>query len=361
MILGVDGNEANVRNRVGIGIYAYELLTQFGQFASDKLQFTVYLKSSPLFDMPKETSNWKYRVVWPKRFWTQFGLPIDLFLHKRPNVFFTPSHYAPRFSPVPTAISIMDLSYVHFPQLFKKSDLYQLNNWTRYSVRKAKRIFTISLASKDDIIREYKVASDKVTVTYPGTKPTLSAKSRMKKGNYILFVGTLQPRKNIERLVEAFAKIKTQFPELELFIVGKKGWLYEEILKAPTKYGVSDSVKFLGFVDDTGLPKLYQEAQCFILPSLYEGFGLPLLEAMKYGCPVITSNVSSLPEVGGEAALYVDPQSAEDIAEKLAKVLSDSKLRAEMTKKGYAQVKKFSWEKTAKETLEALEEIANGK
>lgn len=366
-IIGIDGNEANVQKRVGIGEYAYQILSQFSKLKSPT--FIVYLKNKPLPDMPKESTNWKYRVIGPKKLWTQFALPWDLFTYRlRPNVFFTPSHYAPRFSPVPTAISIMDLSYIKFPELFKKSDLYQLRNWTKYSVSKATKIFTISLASKNDIIKEYKLSKNKVVVTYPGLKSMSNIKnqtSNMVQGrsdhqsassSYILFVGTLQPRKNIVRLVEAFSKINPKYPDLLLLIVGKKGWLFEEILSSAKKYG-ANGVMFVDFVEDSKLPSLYKNAQCFVLPSLYEGFGLPVLEAMKNGCPVILSNVSSLPEAGGDAALYFDPLNVEDIAQTIDKVLSNPKLRSEMIKKGYEQVKKFSWEKTAKETLKVLEEI----
>lgn len=364
MIIGIDGNEANVEKRVGIGEYAFELLRQFSSskwLRASKVQnlkFIIYLKNKPLSDLPKEGENWKYRVIGPKKFWTQLALPLDLYLRKpRPSVFFTPSHYAPRFSPIPSAISIMDLSYIKYPELFKKNDLYQLRNWTSYSVKKSSKIFTISLASKNDIIKEYKLPESKVIVIYPGLKP-MSEKPKSFMGKYILFVGTLQPRKNIVRLVEAFSKIKDKYPNLVLLVVGKKGWLFEEILNSPKKFGVEDKVRFLDFVKDEEMPGLYKKAQCFVLPSLYEGFGLPVLEAMKYGCPVILSNISSLPEAGGNAALYFNPQDPNDIAKKLNKVLSDEKLRSEMVKKGYEQVKKFSWEKTARETLKVLESIA---
>lgn len=365
MLIGIDGNEANVKNKVGIGEYAFELLKQFKEFKIQDLRFRIYLKNNPLSDMPEESSDWKYKVIGPKKMWTQFALPLKLMIEKeKPDVFFTPSHYAPRFSIVKTAISIMDLSYIHFPQLFKKDDLYQLINWTRYSAKNAKLIFTISKSSKDDIIKEYKVDSKKVLVTYPGIKKisNMDTISSLKKKfginkEFILFVGTLQPRKNISRLIEAFSRIKDK--EIELAIVGKKGWLYEEILNAPDKFNVSDRVKFLDFITNEDLPLLYKNAKCFVLPSLYEGFGLPVLEAMQYGCPVVTSNISSLPEAGGNAALYVNPEDVDDITKKINRVLEDKELRKEMVKKGYDQVKKFSWEKTARETLKALEELVN--
>lgn len=382
MIIGIDGNEANVEKKVGISEYAFELLWQFKnvQYPIFNIQFQIYLKTVPRDELPKESENWKYKIVKPAKLWTQLGLPFSLFFSKpRPDVFFSPTHYAPRFCPVKTAISIMDLSFIYYPEMFKKSDLYQLKNWTAYSAKKANKIFTISQASKNDIIKIYQIPEEKVVVTYPGIKmesskfnPPIggqSSKFLEQKygidGNYILFVGTLQPRKNIARLIEAFSitlknadqDAKKPRKSLQLVIIGKKGWLYEEILEASKKFNIENSVKFLDFVPDEDLPSFYSNALYFILPSLYEGFGLPVLEAMKNGCPVITSSVSSLPEAGGNAALYVNPEDVEDIASKMKLLLDDERKRKEMIKKGYEQIKKFSWEKTAKQTLEVLEEM----
>jgi glycosyltransferase involved in cell wall biosynthesis len=368
MVIGIDGNEANVDRRVGIGEYAFELIKEFQKLKGNGTRFVIYLKKPPMHHMPPPTSTFSYKVIGPKKLWTQFGLPVNLYLGKRPDVFFTPSHYAPRFSPIPTAISVMDMSFIFYPELFLKKDLYQLTNWTKYSVIAASAVFTISNSSKDDIIKTYGIDSKKVHVTYPGIKiqnskvkaknmEELRKKFGIKK-EYILFVGTLQPRKNIERLVEAFSLLKGQETNiLQLLIVGKRGWQYEEILRSPKKYGVEDKVKFLDFVEDNDLSLLYKNAVCFVLPSLYEGFGLPVLEAMKNGCPVLTSNVSSLPEAGGDAALYFDPNSAEDIARQIEKVIKDESLRASMVEKGKAQARKFSWEKTAAKTLKVLESL----
>src|ERR1035437_3132164 len=171
MIIGIDGNEANIANKVGISEYAFELLKQFESFKVQNVKFRVYLKSEPLNDMPKAREGWEYRIIGPRKMWTQFALPFSLLLDKkRPNVFFSPSHYAPRFSPILTAISIMDLSYIHFPQLFTKHDLYQLVNWTKYSAKNASKIFTISNFSKGDIIKTYGKRSEDVITTYLGIK-----------------------------------------------------------------------------------------------------------------------------------------------------------------------------------------------
>jgi glycosyltransferase involved in cell wall biosynthesis len=264
----------------------------------------------------------------------------------------------------------MDLSYIYFPHLFNASDLYQLQNWTKYSAKNAKKILTISESSKRDIIRVYDIPHDRVVVTYPGQKETYSGeilsmevlqKTYHILGEYVLFVGTLQPRKNIEKLIEAFSQVVQKHPHLSLVIVGKHGWLYEDILKAPQKFGVAEKVKFVSFVPDHDLAAFYTHAICYVLPSLYEGFGLPVLEAMAYNCPVITSNVSSLPEAGGDAALYIDPKNAGDIAEKIMSLVENPHLRKELIEKGKKQIKKFSWEKTAKETLAVLEEVAQNK
>lgn len=373
MIIGIDGNEANIAKRVGIGEYSFELLKQFREFQNSNYQFQIYLKDKPLHDMPKEDKNWRYRILRPGKLWTQWRLPLDLYLNNpKPDVFFTPSHYAPRFSPVPTVISVMDIAYIHFPHLFDKSDLYQLHNWTKYSIKKASKVLTISESSKNDIIKEYGVASENVAVTYPGVKenvalsPHIYAMNQLKMkyevtDNYILFVGTLQPRKNIKRLIEAFAEVikNKKFPkDLQLVIIGKKGWQYEEILEAPGRLEISERVLFLESIGNEELPEFYKHALCMVLPSLYEGFGLPVLEAMKYDCPVITSNVSSLPEAGGDACLYVDPEDTLDIADKITKLLASEKLREELKEKGRKQLQKFSWEKTARETLKILEETA---
>lgn len=370
MKIGIDANEANVMHRVGISEYAYQILINLYKFREKGLithTFIIYLKSQPNDALPKSTTWWQYKVVKPEKLWTQIGMPINLFLTpKKPDVFLSLTHYSPRVSPVPTVVSVMDLSYLHFPETFRKSDLYQLTNWTKYSVKKAKKVITISQSSKDDIIKYYKVQDYKVDVVHLGLKP-LSMESPSKDlsefgvtKKFVLYVGTLQPRKNIVRLIEAFSLLPEEIRQnYQLIIIGKKGWLYEEILQAPEKFKVADRVLFLDYVKDEDLPGFYKKAEAFVLPSLYEGFGLPVLEAMRYGCPVITSNVSSLPEAGGDAAIYFDPTNTKDIQAKMQSVLTNPILREEMIKKGNVHYKKFTWDKAAKGVLKSIEEVVN--
>jgi|WetSurMetagenome_2_1015567.scaffolds.fasta_scaffold00244_11 glycosyltransferase involved in cell wall biosynthesis len=377
MTIGINGYEAVVPRfgydsetglprRVGSSEYCFQLLLNLNKI-DRKNNYIIYLPEKPTPDLPEEAQNWHYKVVGPRWMWTLVGLSLEFLLRRsKPDVFFSPTHYLPIFTPAKTVISILDVSFLKFPELFKKSDLNQLTKWTKYSADKASMVFTISEASKGDIIKSYEIPDDMVVITYPGIKEIFNDKQRIlnmdeikKKygvvNEYVLFVGTLQPRKNVSRLIEAFSKLNK--PNLDLVVVGKKGWNFEEILAAPKKFGVENKVKFLDFVSDEDLPAFYRNALCFALPSLYEGFGLPVLEAMKYGCPVIISKISSLPEAGGDAALYVDPKNADDIKNKLEIIINDKELRKLLIQKGYEQTKKFSWEKTARETLKALENL----
>lgn len=378
MKIGIDGYEANVTNRVGIGRYAYELLAHIykevkrgkNQGKRSDVSFVVFLPSVPLSDMPKATDWWQYRVVRPSRLWTFVGFPWAILReHPSLDVVFSPTHYIPRFVTIPRVMSVMDLSYLKFPGLFKKKDLYQLTRWTRYAVAHATRIFTISECTKNDIIDTYRVDGSAVEVTYPGftmatgNVPTLDSlvKTYHIASKYILSVGTIQPRKNYAALIEAFSRVahETEFAGTDLVIVGKPGWLVEGILAAPAKFSLEGRVHFLNFVPDSDLPAFYTHAQCFVLPSLYEGFGLPVLEAMAYKCPVVVSDVSSLPEIAGAAGIYVKPTDIESIAKGMRIVIgekgtAEGKKRIEV---GLKQVGKFTWEKAASQTLKILEEV----
>lgn len=363
MLIGIDGNEANVKNRVGSGVYAYELLKQFSK--NKEYQFSVYLKESPLRDLPEETTNFRYKVFGPKKLWTQFALPLRLAIGQKPDIFFSMGHYGPRFSTVPYVITIHDLSYLHFAQMFKKDDLYQLVNWSKYSIKKSAHIIAVSEATKQDIIKNYKINPNKISVTYEGYdearfKPQPKAKidkikSKYKiQGEYIIFVGTLQPRKNIEQLIEAFKTLDT----LSLVIVGKKGWLFDSIFQKVKDLSLLDKVIFTDYVADEDLPALISGAKAYVLPSLWEGFGIPVIEAQACSVPVVVSNASSLSEIVGDSAILVDPRDTKSIASGIEEVLSSNILRKKLIEAGFKNVKRFSWQKCAQKTLEILQKVA---
>lgn len=375
MLIGIDGNEANGKNRVGIGQFAFNVIKELEEIERENPQnsYIVYLKEAPQPDLPQERKGWKYRIFGPGKAWTQFALPLKLFTQKEKlDVFYSPSHYAPRFSPFPTVISIMDLGHHRNPDQFAKKDLYQLIQWEKYSVRNSSRIVTISEFSKSEIIKIYKYPAEKITVASPGydkfeirngkSESISKIKAKYKiQSKYFLYLGTLKPNKNIEGLIEAFNILtKTYYQKpVTLVVAGKKGWLYETIFEKVQRLSLEDKVIFTGFFDEEEKPNLMAGAEAFALPSFYEGFGIPILEAMSLGVPVITSSVASMPEVGGKAAIYCDPNSPEDIAKAMLQVLSLNKSqRDEIIAKGKGQTALFSWKKCAQQVLTTLEETS---
>lgn len=376
MIIGIDGNEANVSEKVGVSVYTLKLLEYFQEKADDQTQFVIFLKSKPRGDLPRENEYFTYSVIGGTLLWSQTFLPLELYKRKTLGqdikVFFSPAHYIPRLCPVPAIVTIHDLSYFYYPHEFLKKDLYQLKNWTKYSVEKAKRIIAVSKTTKKDLIKFYNTPEEKIEVIYNGYEKTSGKTSeveedsdvtledgktsevKLSKGKYILYVGTLQPRKNIDTLINAFSQFKKIYPEFKLFIVGKKGWLYNHIFKKVDELNLKKDVDFKGYIPDEDLSNLYLNAFCFVLPSLYEGFGIPILEAMSFDCPVISSFTSSLPEVGGDACLYFDPANPQELSEKLTQLLENRRLRNELIKKGRERIKSFSWKKCADDTLNIL-------
>jgi len=367
----IDGYEANVPERVGSGQVSFELLVNIEK--QDKVnKYVVLLPSLPLEDLPKERDGWNYKILRPNKLWTRIAIPWAYFRAKvKPDLIFTPTHYIPQFIKAKRVAIIFDLSYLKYPQMFKKEDLYKLKNWTKYSVVSSTHLITISNSTKKDIIKNYKVPSSKITVSYPGYDETkyhpvkdaykiaeIQEKYKIS-GSYIIYIGTIQPRKNLIRLINAFKKIDN----LKLVIVGKikgqgrKAWMNQDILERPSKLKIEDKVIFTDFVPAEELPFLLSGSTAFILPSLYEGFGIPVVEAMACGVPVIVSNVSSLPEVVGKAGLLIDPLSEDQIAGAIGLITGDKKLHARLSKLALEQAQKFSWKKMAKEVIKVLETV----
>lgn len=360
MIIGVDGNEANVEKRVGVSVYTLNLLKYFKKQSNKDLKFKIYLKNSPLLDLPDQDNFFQYKVVPGKIFWSQIYLPFELYQKKGIDVFFSPAHYIPRFCPVPTVVTIHDLAYLYFEKDFLMKDFFQLKFWTKYSINKAKKIIAVSKATKKDLVKFYRINQSKINVVYnggPRCHPERGAKRRVEGSPYILYVGTLQPRKNVSTLIEAFNKFKNFYPEFRLLIVGKKGWLFESIFKKVKELRLDKKVIFTGYISDQQLVWFYKNAFCLVLPSFYEGFGLPVLEAMSYNCPTVISISSSLKEIGGSASLYFDPKNSSDLLEKLILLKEHPELRKELIDKGNLQIKKFSWENCGKQTLNVIKSV----
>jgi len=375
MIIGIDGNEANIVTKVGVNVYAFNLLWGIyklqGQW-QNKHKVIVYLKNLPLPDLPKPTKSFSYKVIPGGGAWIVKKLPPKLFTDKpRPDIFFSPSHYVPPFSPVPRVCSIMDLGYLEFSGQFKKYDFWQLKLWSAYSLYVSKAVIAISNSTKKDIVRHYPFASKKTFVTllaYDKTKfhSSISPNDVRRVLNkysivndYVLYLSTLKPSKNVVGLLAAWSGVKKGFPDTKLVIAGKKGWLYESIFAKVKELGLTEDIIFTDYVPEEDKPGLIKGAKLFVLPSFWEGFGLDVLNAMASGVPVVVSNVASLPEVVGKAGILVDPYNIKSIEGGIRKVLSMTQAQYNtLVEAGIKQARKFSWEKTARETLQILEKAA---
>ncbi|MDP3724265.1 MAG: glycosyltransferase family 1 protein [bacterium] len=368
MRIAMDGFEANAEGRVGSGVYGLNLLRQFQH--SDHT-FDILLPNQPKADLPNGNARFQYHVLRPRRFWTRFTLPKYLLtIKKKPDVFFSPTHYIPRWSPVPIVATIFDLSFLQpeFSSFFRKKDLLQLKEGTQYTVCHASHILTISQFSKDAIINTYGIPGENVTVTplavndhfsapMPHTRLGEAREQYRLPSKFVLFVGTLQPRKNVNGLLHAFHMFLLDHPDFSLIVVGKKGWIYDEIFATAKKLDLDRHVKFLDYVPDNDLPAIMRLASLFVLPSFYEGFGIPVLEAMASGVPVVASNVSSLPEVVGRAGVLVDPNDVSSMTRGMERALQSSSV---FKTRGKLRIQQFSWEKTAQTTLNVLERVAHG-
>jgi glycosyltransferase involved in cell wall biosynthesis len=277
------------------------------------------------------------------------------------------TYIAPPVAPCPVVLTVHDVSYRIYPQFFSPRVRLLLGMMVGPSIRRATRVITVSESAKQDIVRFYRVSPKRVAVTPEAAGPQYGPQAREEiervhhqyrlGERYVLAVGNVQPRKNLPRLVEAFGTMAEEVPDVELVIAGRSAWRGSEVEAAVERAGLAGKVRFVGYVPDRDLPALYAGAAVFCYPSLYEGFGLPPLEAMQCGTPTVTSNVASLPEVVGDAALTVDPESVQEMAAALRRLLTDEGARQEYREKGLARAKRFSWERTARLTRDVYDEV----
>ncbi len=261
---------------------------------------------------------------------------------------------------IPTVLTVHDLIFRHLPEHHKPLNRWYLNLALPLYCRRATHIIAVSECTRRDLLAAYGLPPEKVTVVHEAADPRFCpqpsetvAEVRARYGlpeRYLLFVGTIEPRKNLTRLLAAFEALHAERLSDALVIVGRRGWLYTGFLAALERSPARRAVLFPGYVPDHDLPALYAGAQALAFPSLYEGFGLPVLEALACGTPVVASNASSVPEAGGDAALYCEPTDVEGLIQALRRILRDPDLREEMRARGFAQAARFSWEQTARET-----------
>lgn len=340
----------------------YLLLANFGRnYYQNRQKLEKFVKETGsektqiyISRLPEIIRNWLSGTPFPMRF--LYPGNIDIYL-----ALFPTSAHRNGFKRQITII--YDLVFAKFgaTQGEKFSRYYQKR--TQLAGEKSQKLICISESTKKDLIKFFSITKDKVEVVYPAAEPFLDIAKRLPEEltpkKYILAVGTIEPRKNLTGLFSAYAslpeKLQNEFP---LVICGAKGWQTGSIYERIKSLGLEEKVKFLGYTSDAVLARLYCDAAVFCYPSLYEGFGLPIIEAMQFGTPVITSNTSSMPEAGGKAAIYINPESPKELAEKLNQVLTGKIERSILGKLGKEQASKFSWEKSARKTIEIIENIS---
>lgn len=374
MLIGIDASRAFVRERTGTENYSYHLIKNLLKLDRSNY-YIIYIKRSGKvdFDLP---ANASVRVIpWP-RLWTQGGLALETWLSPV-DLLFIPAHTLPFLGrrSIPTLVTIHGLEYEYLPEYYRFPQKLYLTASTYLAVRYASGLVAVSSWTKRSLVRRLGADPKKIRVIHEGVEknkfkvpasPAGRQSSKFKinqvlgkyklKKPYLLFVGVIQPRKNLVRLIEAFSKLEE--PSLSLVLAGRLGWMYDEIVAAPTKFGVKDKVHFLGYVPEEDLPALYQAASVFALPSLTEGFGLPVLEAMAAGTPVVAARAGALPEVVGEAGLLVNPLNPGELAGALSLVLQNPELAEGLREKGFKRAANFSWEKAAQKTVELFAKIS---
>lgn len=362
--IAIDASRTTVSQRTGTENYALQLLRHM-QHVDNFHYIDLYFRDEPTASLFEPMPHWQQRVIpWP-RAWTHLRFAAEIW-RTRPDVTFVPAHTLPRFFPGNAVVTVHDLGYLHFPEAHPDGERRYLDWSTQYSAKRATKILADSQATADDLVEHYNIPAEKIVVVYPGHDDTLNPiydssiieQTKQKYGiggDYLYFMSTLQPRKNVERLVQAYAQWRTTSGyDVQLVLGGKPGWLYDE----HWTYGI-EGVVLTGYVADEDVAALYSGALAFVLPSLYEGFGFPVLEAMRCETPVLCSNTSSLTELAGDAAVLVDPLDTVSIAQGIARIVENGEYRAELVARGKSRLELFTWEKTAQQTLAVLESAAN--
>lgn len=396
MIIGFDGSRSFVDGKTGTENYSYQILKSLS-LIDTKNQYLVYLR--PGQNQGKDwPDNFKFKTLNFKFLWTQAGLSITTFFDTL-DILFVPAHTLPilRKPGLKTIVTVHDLGAEYLPLTHQLKQTLYLKFMTHYQLKTASRIISVSKATKNDIVKKVGLSPEKIEVIYEGVDKNvfrkisndivsnILSKYKLKKNKYFLFVGTIQPRKNLIRLISAFKKfldlninyqagvhtkssIINHKSLFRLVLVGQNGWKSDRIYKLPAELGIERNISFLPSYGDLGirisdddLAVLYNGAVALCYPSLFEGFGLPILEAMACGCPVITSDTSSMPEVAGGAGLLVNPLKVEEIAQAMLKITKDDSFRNILIKKGMVRCGQFSWEKAAADTLKVIEQTGSNR
>lgn len=364
MIVGVDASRSNVKQKTGTEYYSQEIIKNIVKIKDENI-FRLYSKT-PLGYLNK-AENLEFKVMPFPKLWSQVRLSWEL-MQNAPDILFEPAHTIPIIHPKKIVTTLHDVGFRYFPELYTPLERIY-HNWSMgFAVKHATKIIAISEATKKDLIKFYNADPKKITVVYHGYdkekfSPALKSKEIpepiKKLGDYIYFIGRLEAKKNITTLIKAYGKLRED-PSIKtkLVLAGRPGYLYEEIREEIDKLSkdIQKDIIEPGYIPDEIMADYLRYAKAFAFPSKFEGFGMPLVEAMACGVPVVASNCTSIPEICGDAALLHSVEDANELAEMLKKVLTNEKTRDELIQKGFERINIFDWEKSAKETYEVIKE-----
>jgi glycosyltransferase involved in cell wall biosynthesis len=367
MLIGIDSSRANKQKKTGVEWYSYHLIEQFKKIDKEN-QFFLYTNVPLKGELGNCPENFKEKLLkWPiPRSWTIGRLSLEMMKKNKPDLLFVPSHTLPLINPKKAVVTIHDIGFEHFPSAYHWADKFYHKLIIKIIKRSADKIIAVSKFTKDDIVKTYKINPDKIEVIWNGYdsdkyKKIENAKAKLKEkynitDDFILFIGRLELKKNIPRLIEAFAKFKKRHNQdnHKLVLVGTKGLTFPLVEEQIKKYNLADQIIFPGWIPDDDLPTFLSASDLFVFPSLFEGFGIPVIEAMACECPVICSKTTSLPEVAGEAALMFDPENVDEIVARIEQVVLNETVSESLITKGLERITYFSWEKCARETLDFL-------
>ena len=363
---------AAVNSRAGLGRYAHSLVSaMLGEMHTPPTLF--YNRTRDTHDIP-EWAHVPQRSIrmgykpWRMAVWLGQQAHLSYrYLTPDVSLFHATEHLLLPLRGVPTVLTVHDLIFKLFPQHHRKLNYWYLNGAMPLFVRRANAIIAVSHATKNDLIRHYGTPDNKITVVHEAAAPHFCvvsdsevARVRAKYAlpeRFLLAVGTIEPRKNLARLVESLARLRRDDHRLHLVVVGAKGWLYEDFFKRIEALGQQDAVHVLGYVSDEDLPAVFRAATLYVMASVYEGAGLPVLEAMACGVPVVSSRESSMPELGADVPRYFTPHDVDHMTDVIGAVLADEQLRAQMAAAGPERAAKFSWQRAARETLAVYQRV----
>ena len=384
MKIGIDASRAFLKDRTGIEEYSYQVIKNLAKIEGEQARLAstsghlresrrvvLYLRKNQEIDFTLP-NNWKVKIIkWP-RFWTQFGLSLEIFLHPV-DALFIPAHTVPCIHPKNTIVTIHGLEYEFCPEAYSFWERLYMRSTIKKSCKWASSIIAVSNNTKQDLVKMYGVDAKKMHVIYEGCNnndkfpisnfqsisndknPNVYTKYNILNTKYLLFIGRLEERKNVVGIIKSFEILKERYKiPHKLVLAGKPGFGYEKIKNEIANVNCVKDIIETGFVSAEEKNYLLNNADVFVFPTLYEGFGLPILEAQNAGVPVVASIEASIPEVSGDSALLVDPNNAEDIADAVYKIISDENLKKDLVQKGLENIKRFSWEKCAKEIAEIL-------